>query len=63
MLARIMPYRVAGRSTHMQRTHCARGEDGMDRHVVVAAVAAILVDGEWITGTADPRTEGTAKGY
>ena len=26
-------------------------------------VAAILVDGEWITGTADPRTEGTAKGY
>jgi gamma-glutamyltranspeptidase/glutathione hydrolase len=26
-------------------------------------VAAILVDGEWLTGTADPRTEGTAKGY
>jgi gamma-glutamyltranspeptidase/glutathione hydrolase len=29
----------------------------------LGAVAAILVDGEWLTGSADPRTEGTAKGY
>jgi gamma-glutamyltranspeptidase/glutathione hydrolase len=26
-------------------------------------VSAILVDGEWLTGAADPRTDGTARGY
>jgi gamma-glutamyltranspeptidase/glutathione hydrolase len=26
-------------------------------------VAAILVDGDWLTGSADPRSEGIAKGY
>ena len=45
MLARIMPNHVAGRSMQMQRTHCARGEDAMNRYVVAATVAAILVVG------------------
>jgi hypothetical protein len=44
MLARIMPIHVGGRSTHMQRTHCARGEDGMNRYLA-ATIAAILVVG------------------
>ena len=29
----------------------------------IGEMAAILVDGEWLQGAADPRTEGTAKGY
>lgn len=29
----------------------------------IGEMAAILADGEWLQGAADPRTEGTAKGY
>jgi hypothetical protein len=45
VLARIMPNHVAGRSIHMQRSHCARGENAMNRNVVAATVAAILAVG------------------
>jgi hypothetical protein len=40
-----MPNHIAGRSAYMQRTHCARGEYGMNRYVVAATVATFLVVG------------------
>ena len=40
-------------------------ERGHDVRVVptMGEVAAIRIDGQWIEGAADGRTEGTAKGY
>jgi gamma-glutamyltranspeptidase/glutathione hydrolase len=35
----------------------------IDRVTSIGEVAAILYDGQWLQGAADPRTEGTAKGY